>query len=157
MYQARPMQSSPMVVHVTEVIVWSCLCFTCVLFSPHTELRMEVVTILQRRKIVHESLEPDEAVVGTYQKKTFVTNFVYFEDDHWDVPEREIDEMVKTRDHQGTDKGLLVTNMETLPSNLLEKLEKQHCHFIGVGRIRQLNEEALNMRKFDLCFIIIVV
>ena len=112
---------------------------------------MGVVTILQRRKIVHESLEPEEPVVGTYQNKTFVANFVYFEDDRWDVPEREIDEMVKTRDYQGTDKGLLVTNIETLPSNLLKKLEKQHCHFIGVGRIEQLNEEAL-MKKIDLYF-----
>ena len=140
-----------MVVHVTEVIVWPRLCLTCVFFPPHTELRTEVVAILQQEKIVHESLEPDEAVVGTYQNKTFVANFVYFKDDRWDVPEREIDEIVKMRDHQGTDKGLLVTNMETLPSNLLEKLEKQHCHFIGVGRIEQLNENAL-MKKFDLCF-----
>jgi hypothetical protein len=115
------------------------------------ELKMKVVAILQQKQIVHKSLEPDDPVVGTYQNKTFVANFVYFEDNRWDVPEREIDEMVKMRDHQGTDKGLLVTNMETIPSNLLEKLEKQHCHFIGVGRIEQLNEKAL-MRKFDLCF-----
>ena len=112
------------------------------------------MAILQQEKIVHESLEPDEAVVGTYQNKTFVANFVYFDDNRWDVPEREIDEMVKMRDHQGTDKGLLVTNMETLPSNLLKKLEKQHCHFIGVGRIEQLNRKAL-MKKFDLCFQIV--
>jgi hypothetical protein len=115
------------------------------------ELKMKVVAILQQKTIVHGSLEPDETVVGTYQNKTFVANFVCYEDNRWDVPEREIDEMVKMRDHQGTDKGLLVTNMETIPSNLLEKLEKQHCHFIGVGRIEQLNEKAL-MRKFDLCF-----
>ena len=118
---------------------------------PRTELRMEVVAILQQKKIVHGSLDPDEPVVGTYQNKTFVANFVYFEDDRWNVPEREIDEMVKMRDHQGTDMGLLVTNMETLPSNLLEKLEEQHCHFMGVGRIEQLTDNAL-MRKFDIYF-----
>ena len=112
---------------------------------------MEVVAILQQRKIVHGSLDPDEAVVGTYQNRTFVANFVYYDDNRWDVPEREIDEMVKMRDHQGTDLGLLVANMETLPSNLLKKLEEQHCHFIGVGRIEQLSEETL-MKKFDLCF-----
>ena len=112
---------------------------------------MGVVAILQQKKIVHESLEPDEPVVGTYQNKTFVANFVYYDDNRWDVPEREIDEMVKMRDHWGTDKGLLVTNMETLPSNLLQKLEKQHCHFIGVGRIEQLTDNAL-MRKFNLYF-----
>jgi hypothetical protein len=49
--------------------------------------------------------------------------------------------------------------METIPSNLLEKLEEQHsnllekleCHFIGVGRIEQLTDNAL-MRKFNLYF-----
>ena len=92
-------------------------------------------------------------VLGNYKKTTFVANFVYVEDESQDVFARDVERVAMAKSRHHTDKGLLISNTGSIPGSLMEKLEENGCHFIGLhpSDKEEVTEEML-MKKLDLVF-----
>ena len=122
-------------------------------FPAYVEFKTQIVTIFQKVKIVHVSVTPGESVLGNYKKRSFVANFVYVEDESQDVSNRDIERVATAKSRHRTDKGLLISNTGSIPTSLMEKLEKNGCHFIGL-RTSDKKEvtDNLVMKKLDLFF-----
>ena len=122
-------------------------------FTAYVEFKAQVVTIFHKIKIVPAPVTSGQNVLGNYKKTTFVANFVNVEDESQDVSARDIERVVIAKSRHRTDKGLLVSNTATIPGSLMEKLEKNGCHFIGL-RTSDKEEvtEDLVMKKLNLFF-----
>ena len=123
-------------------------CFpTCV------EFKAQVVTIFQKVKIICAPVTSGQNVLGNYKKTSFVANVVYVEDESQDVSDKDVERVAIAKSRHRTDKGLLVSNAATIPGSLMEKLEKNGCHFIGLRTSdkEEVTEEML-MKKLDLIF-----
>ena len=119
----------------------------------YVEFKVQVVTILHEVKIVPAPVTTGQNVLGNYKKTSFVANFVYVEDEGQDVSDRDIGRVTKAKSRHRTDKGLLISNTATIPISLMEKLEENGCHFIGLHTSdkEEVTEEIL-MKKLDLFF-----
>ena len=122
-------------------------------FSIHVEFNVQVVTIFQKVQIVHVPVNSGQNVLGNYKKTSFVANIVYVEDESQDVSDRDIERVAIAKSRHRTDKGLLVSNAGSIPGSLMEKLEENGCHFIGLRTSdkEEVIEEML-MKKLDLYF-----
>ena len=122
-------------------------------FPAYVEFKAQVVTIFQKVKIVRAPMNSGNDVLGKYKKTSFVANFVYVEDESQDVSNRDIERVAIAKSRHRTDKGLLVSNAGSIPGSLMEKLEKDGCHFIGLRTSdkEEVIEEML-MKKLDLVF-----
>ena len=122
-------------------------------FPAYVEFKTQVVTILQKVKIVRAPVNSGNDVLGNYKKTSFVANFVYVEDESQDVSDRDIEGVAIAKNSHRTDKGLLISNAGSIPTSLMEKLEENGCHFIGLHTSdrEEVTEEML-MKKLDLVF-----
>ena len=122
-------------------------------FPAYVEFKTQVVTIFHKVKIVRAPVNSGESVLGKYKKTSFVANIVYIEDESQDVSDRDIEGVATAKSHHRTDKGLLVSNTGSIPGSLMEKLEENGCHFIGLRTSdkEEVTEEML-MKKLDLYF-----
>ena len=128
-------------------------CFILCCFSIHAEFNVQVVTIFQKVKIVRTPVNSGQSVLGNYKKTSFVANLVYVEDESQDVSNRDVERVAMAKSRHRTDKGLLITNAGGIQGSLMEKLEKDGCHFIGLRTSdkEEVTEEVL-MKKLDLVF-----
>ena len=128
-------------------------CFIMCCFSIHAEFNVQVVTIFQKVKIVRTPVNSGQSVLGNYKKRSFVANLMYVEDESQDVSDRDIERVATAKSHHCTDKGLLISNVESIPTSLMEKLEKDDCHFIDLRTSdkEEVTEEMLT-KKLDLVF-----
>ena len=122
-------------------------------FSIYVEFKTQVVTIFQKVKIVRAPVTSGENVLGNYKNTSFVANLVYVEDESQDVSDKDVERIAMAKSHHCTDKGLLIINAGSIPGSLMEKLEKNGCHFIGLRTSdkEEVTEEML-MKKLDLIF-----
>ena len=122
-------------------------------FPAYVEFKTQVVTIFQKIKIVRSPVTSGQNVLGNYKKTSFVANFVYVEDKSQDVSDRDIERVAVAKSRHRTDKGLLISNTESIQSSLLYKLEENGCHFIGLHPSdREEVTEDLVMKKLDFFF-----
>ena len=125
------------------------MCF----FPAYVEFNTQVVTIFQKVQIVRAPVTSGRNVFGNYKKTSFVANLVYVEDEGQDVSEEDVGRVAIAKSCHRTDKGLLVSNVGGIPTSLMEKLEKNGCHFIGLRTSgKEEVTEDLLMKKLDLFF-----
>ena len=122
-------------------------------FPAYVEFKTQIVTIFQKVQIVRAPVTSGQNVLGNYKKTSFVANFVYVKEESQDVSDRDVERVVTAKSCHRTDKGLLISNTATIPGSLMEKLEENGCHFIGLRTSDKhgVTEEML-MEKLDLVF-----
>ena len=122
-------------------------------FPAYVEFNAQVVTIFKKVQIVRTPVTSGQNVLGSYKETSFVANLVYVEDEGQDVSDRDVERVAIAKSRHRTDKGLLISNAGSIPSSLMEKLEKNGCHFIGLHTSdkHEVTEDLL-MKKLDLFF-----